>query len=339
MTRRDAVRTLSALLAAPLGCGRGGERVVVYAALDREFSEPILTAYARKTGVDVAAKYDVESTKTVGLVSAIVAEKARPRCDLFWNNEILNTIRLQDQGLLQPFDVAAAPGIAPAFKAADNTWYGLAARARVLLINVDAVKESDIPRGLNDLIDPRRKNRIGLAKPLFGTTATHAACLFAAWGDEAAKRYFRALKANGAQVFSGNKNVAQAVGEGRIDVGLTDTDDAIGEVDAGRPVAILYPDRDAGQLGTLFLPNTLAIPKGAPNAASARILAEHLLSPEVETALARGPSAQIPLGAGVDVIPRVETPKTVATMRVDFRKAAEAWARTMEFLAAEFGGA
>lgn len=338
MTRRDALMSLSALLAAPIGCGRGGDRVVVYSALDREFSEPILTEYARKTGVNVASKFDVESTKTVGLVSAIVAEKERPRCDLFWNNEVLNTIRLQDQGLLQPFDVAGSSGIPPEFKAQDKCWYGLAARARVLLVNLRLTNEADRPRGLLDLVDPRWQGRIGLAKPLFGTTATHAACLFAAWGDEKAKGYFRALKANGAQVFSGNKNVAQAVGEGRIVAGLTDTDDAIGEVDAGKPVAIVYPDRDAGQLGTLFLPNTLAIPKGAPNAAAARALAEYLLSAEVETALAKGPSAQIPLGANVGAVPRVETPKTVVPMRVDFRQAAEAWGRTMEYLAAEFGG-
>ena len=29
----------------------------------------------------------------------IIAEANRPRCDLFWNNEILNTIRLKEKGL------------------------------------------------------------------------------------------------------------------------------------------------------------------------------------------------------------------------------------------------
>ena len=52
--------------------------------------------------------------------------------------------------------------------------------------------------------------------------------------------------------------------------GLTDTDDAMGEVDAGSPVAIVYPDREPGQLGTLFIPNTLAMIKGAPHPDTAR---------------------------------------------------------------------
>src|SRR5688572_12339641 len=72
------------------GCDKKSERqVVVYTALDREFSEPLLQDYETGTATKVLAKYDVESTKTVGLVEALIAEQDRPRCDLFWNNEIL----------------------------------------------------------------------------------------------------------------------------------------------------------------------------------------------------------------------------------------------------------
>ncbi len=96
------------------------------------------------------------------------------------------------------------------------------------------------------------------------------------------------------QVLSGNKQVAQAVGSGQLAFGLTDTDDAMGEVDAGSPVAIVYPDREPGGLGTLFIPNTLAILKGAPHPRRAEALADYLLSPEVETALAEGPGRPDP---------------------------------------------
>ena len=57
-------------------------------------------------GVEVLPKFDVESTKTVGLTKLILAESANPRCDLFWNNEILNTLRLRQKGLLEPFQPA-----------------------------------------------------------------------------------------------------------------------------------------------------------------------------------------------------------------------------------------
>jgi len=318
------------------GCGSNDRTVVVYSSLDPEFSGPVLDAYTKKTGVDVLPKFDVESTKSVGLTERIIQEAPRPRCDLFWNNEILNTIRLKRRGLLAPWSPANGADIPDGFKGKDGTWYGFAARARVLIVNTDLVIEADRPKSILDLVDPRWKGKVAIAKPLAGTTATHATCLFLAWGDEKAKAYFSDLKRNGVHVLSGNKQVATAVGAGEVAVGLTDTDDAIAEVEAGRPVAIIYPDREPGQLGTLFIPNTLSIPKGAPSPKLAEALGNVLLSPETEATLAKGPSAQIPLNRKTVAGVRVEIPRTVQAMVVDFEAAATLWDRVAAYLASEF---
>jgi iron(III) transport system substrate-binding protein len=320
-----------------LAGGQPADRsVVVYSALDREFAEPVLEGLARKADLALRAKFDVESTKTVGLTNTLIAEAVSPRCDLFWSNEILNTIRLQDQGLLQPFEPKHARSVPLAFKDPKNRWYGFAARARILLVNTHEVAESERPTGILDLVNPRWKGKIGIAKPLFGTTATQAACLFAVWGEVKAKGFFRDLKANSVQVLSGNKQVAMAVGSGQIAFGLTDTDDAMGEFDAGSPVVIVYPDRRPGELGTLFIPNTLCMIKGAPHPDAARRMADLIVSPEVELALAAGPSAQIPLLESTKKPARIETPASVTPMAVDFTAAAKLWDRTAAFLAAEF---
>lgn len=345
MRSRWTVGILGGLALALNGCEgqesskEGAARtVVVYSALDREFAEPILQDYAKRTGVDVLPKFDVESTKTVGLTELLIREAARPQCDVFWNNEILNTLRLKERGLLAPFRPAHADDVPPEFKAQDGTWYGFAARARVLLINTRVLPEADRPRGIRDLLDPRWKGKVGIAKPLAGTTATHAACLFAAWGDDKASSFFRDLKANGAQVLSGNKQVATAVSSGQIAFGLTDTDDAMGEILAGQPVAIVYPDREPDGIGTLFIPNVLAITKGAPHREAAEALASYLLGPEVEASLAEGPGVQIPLLRTTRATSRVETPRTVHAMPVDFEAAARIWDRVARFLTAEFAG-
>jgi hypothetical protein len=62
-----------------------------------------------------------------------------------------------------------------------------------------------------------------------------------------------------------------------------------------------------------------------------------LLSAGVEARLARGESAQIPLGKGVDVKPRVETPATVKPLSVDFAAAAKKWEPAHQFLRQTFG--
>ncbi len=96
--------------------------VVVYSALDREFAEPVLKDLAKQAGVSLRSKFDVESTKTVGLTNTLIAESVQPRCDLFWNNEILNTIRLKERGLLQPYRPRHAGDVPAAFKDPDGTW-------------------------------------------------------------------------------------------------------------------------------------------------------------------------------------------------------------------------
>ena len=82
---------------------------------------------------------------------------------------------------------------------------------------------------------------------------------------------------------------------GRLAFGLTDTDDAVIELEAGKPVKSVFPDSSEDGVGTLLLPNTLAVVKGAPHPQAAIRLIDYLLSAEVEAKLAAGPSAQIPL--------------------------------------------
>ncbi len=320
----------------PVGTRPAAAEVVVYAALDREFSEPVLDDFERATRIKVLSKYDIESTKTVGLTAAIVEEAKRPRCDVFWNNEILNTLRLEEKGLLEAYSSPAGKAFPEMYRSPTGMWHGFAGRARVLIVNTNLVKEGERPKSILELADPKWKGKVGIARPVAGTTATHVACLFAAWGEEKAKEFLRSLRANDVQILGGNKQVALAAASGQIAFGLTDTDDAIIEIERAQPVTIVYPDREADQLGTLFIPNTIAIIKGGPNLAAARKLIDFLLTPAVESKLALGAGAQIPLNPAVETKPRVETPKTVKAMEVDFAAAAKSWDAAAKFIQEEF---
>lgn len=339
-TRRAALRAAAAGAVAALagGCRAEGRQVVVYTALDREFSEPVLQAFSRQTGIAVRAKYDDESTKTVGLASLIVQEASRPRCDLFWNNEVLHTVRLAARGLVEAYASPQAAAFPPQFRSPQALWYGFAARARVLIVNRKLVPDGEQPASIFDLCDRRWKGRVGMARPIAGTTATHVAVWFAALGSQRAKQFLRDLKANDVQILGGNRQVAQACAAGQIACGLTDTDDALIARQQGAPVTLVYPDRQAGQLGTLFIPNTLAIVRGAPHRRQAEALLDFLLSPTAEAMLAECPSRQIPLRMHAAAPAEVETPATVQPMAVDFQAAATAWDAAARFVAEEFLG-
>ena len=337
--RRAALCCWLAIGATCCGCWSAAKHeVVVYCALDREFAEPVLADFEKQSGIRVLAKYDVESTKTVGLVQEIIQEAERPRCDVFWNNEILHTLRLEKRGLL---DVYVAPGAArfPAnYRSPDGHWHGLAARARVLIVNRDLVPPDQRPKSVQDLLLPEWRGKVGIAKPLFGTTATHAAVLFSTWGDERAQEFFRQLKRN-VEIQSGNKQVATAVGRGQLAFGLTDTDDAIAEVDQGSPVEIIFPDQEEDGLGTLFIPNSLCVIRGSRNAEHARRLVDYLLTPAVETRLAEGASAQFPVNPDVSAAPRVKPESPIKWMQIDFAAAAEKWETAAKWLRDEFDAA
>jgi len=204
-------------------------------------------------------------------------------------------------------------------------------------VNKDLLSEDNWPASVVELADPEWKGRCGLAKPLFGTTATHAAVLFAHWGSQRAQEFFAAVRDN-AQVLAGNKQVAVAVGQGQLEFGLTDTDDALAEVEKGMPVAIVYPDQEEGQMGTLFIPNTLCILQGAPHPAHARRLLDYLLTSEIEMRLAEGASAQFPLHSGVAAMPRV-CQQEIRWMDVDFAAAADVWDEAADFLRRQFAAA
>jgi iron(III) transport system substrate-binding protein len=337
-------RTILILTILAAGCGSPGPRVVLYCAQDREFAEGILSDFNRRSGIMVAAKFDTEATKSVSLATELTLEATRPRCDVHWNNEIIGTIRLQRQGIYTPYQSPSAAPYPDWAKTADGTWTAFAGRARVLIVNTNLVPEAERPKSLLDLIEPKWKGKLAMAKPQFGTTATQAAALFDVLGPEVAQEFYRGLKANGIHIAAGNKPVAEGVGAGQFAVGLTDTDDAFGEIEAHHPVAIIYPDNDGPfkhpKLGTLLIPNTVAVIKGCPNPDGAKKLVDYLLSPEVETKLAMGESHQIPLNPKVTV-EKVPTqfmpPANLKTMQVDWQKATDRWDESQRFLVDLFG--
>ena len=334
---RQAGFAVAVLLSfAAAGCS-DSPKVVVYTALDQGFSQPVFNQFTKETGIQVHAKFDVESTKTVGLVNSLIAERDHPRCDLFWNNELLHTLRLKKLGLLDVYMSNNGQAFPKQFRAGDGSWYGFAGRARVLIVNTRRLKASattrtgTYPNSILDLADPKWKGQVGIAKPLFGTTATHSAVLFDVWGAARAKKFFRQVKAN-AEVMGGNKGVAQAVASGQLVFGITDTDDAIIELDAGYPVKIVFPDQAERQMGALMIPNSLALIKGGPNRKHAEQLAEYLLAKRLEAQLAKAQSAQFQLNPGVTERPRVAPKEPVRWMQVDFESAAAKWHESAQFL-------
>jgi len=73
-------------------------------------------------------------------------------------------------------------------------------------------------------------------------------------------------------------------------------------------------------VGTLVIPNTLAILADAPHPEAARKLVDFILSTEVEESLAKSASAQIPVRAAVPRPAHVRSAADFKVMAVDFAR-------------------
>lgn len=323
----------SGLLALTLAACAPAPDLVVYCSLDQDFSEPLIAAFEAETGLRVDAQYDVERNKTIGMVQRLIAERSYPRADVFWNNEIAQTIRLKKLGLTVAHAPPTAAGIPVEFRDAESHWHGFAARARVILYRTD--REQPAPTTFDQMLEPAFATRGGLAKPLTGTTLTHFTVLAEMRGTPAALAWIRRAGDSGLRWGSGNADVMRNVARGDFDWCLTDTDDAAKAIEDGHPVAIRYLAQEGPGSGTLLIPNTVCVLAGAPHRDAAERFVNWLLRPETEAILAAATSRQIPLFAGVPTPPGVGMPgRDFQALAVNWDAVADALeAREQEFRA------
>lgn len=305
------------------------KEVVVYTSVDQVFSEPILKDFEREKGIKVKAVYDVEASKTTGIVNRLLAEKERPKCDVFWNGEIVRTIFLKRKGILTPYRSPSAEDIPSQFRDKDDYWTGFAVRARVLIYNTEMLKEKDLPKSIFELTDSRWKGKVALAYPLFGTTATHIAAMYSTLGKERTEKYLKALKANDVVIVDGNSVARDLVVEGKLPIAFTDTDDTNVAIQSGKSVKMIFPDSKG--IGTLLIPNTAALIKNCPHPREGKIFIDYLLSRDVEKKLAFSESANMPVRDNIGKPQHVPDFSSITSMEVDYYEVTDNLEEAAEF--------
>ncbi len=261
--------------------------VVIYAAQEQVYAEPILRGFEKETGIKVKAVYDSEAVKTTGLVNRLLAERSHPQCDVFWGNEEMRTRQLAAQNVFRE----------------TNGWAAFGHRSRRIVINTNFVSvgsrrgnEADqtsvatsppphvggygAPTSLLELTNEIWRGKVALAFPQFGTTATHFHALKQHWGETVWLAWCRALAANKPFIVDGNSVVVKFVSRGEARIGLTDSDDVFAGQREGAPVAMLPINEDQ-----LMIPNTVGVIRNAPHPANAQKLFAYLQRREVRDML------------------------------------------------------
>jgi iron(III) transport system substrate-binding protein len=230
------------------------KEVIVYAAQDQVYAEPILKDFEQQTGIKVRAIYDSEATKTVAIANRLLAEREHPQCDVYWGNEELRTRQLASRNIFRE----------------TNGWAAFGYRSRCMVVSA-TLGSLAVPASIIELTNPVYRGKIALAYPLFGTTAAHFLALRQHWGESNWLAWCRALAANKPFLVDGNSVAVKFVGRGEVAVGLTDSDDIAAEIREGAKVKALPISGE-----TLLIPNTVAVIRHAPHPVAAQRLFEYL---------------------------------------------------------------
>ncbi len=321
-------RTLIFIMAcSSTGCRQQPESdVVLYSTAEQETAMPILGAFERSTddAVGVVSRFDADPAERSTLIAELATSKSlSPACDIVWDVGVIESVRLQKLGLLEPRQCAVEPGWPADCIASDGTWCGFAATARVLIVNTTLLPDvAEHPDSVLELADKKWEGRCAMGIPTIGFSATHFAVLREQIGREATFDLLTKIRKN-ALVLPGDRQVAIAVAAGQAAWGLTDSASAIAEVDLRHPVTILFPDQGPSQLGTLRIPSTAAVLRNAKNPISAAKLADYLVQPATEDRLAMGNGSELPLSRYAKFPPRVLPEKPVRWMKANFESIAD----------------
>ena len=219
---RGAGATLLALGMALAACGgdeppaaSGDGKLTIYSGRSESLVGALIDQFKVSTGIDVTVKY----ADTAELAALIAEEGPRSPADVFWAQDAGALGALQSKGLFTKLPSSILDRVPAKFRSADGRWVGASGRVRVIAYNPELVPETDVPDSVTGLTEARWKNKVGWA-PTNGSFQVFITAFRKLEGEQAAKSWLEAMKANGTKTFPNNDAIAEAVGEGEIPLGL-----------------------------------------------------------------------------------------------------------------------
>ncbi len=285
--------------------------VTVYVSADEQIAREVFDAFTEKTGIEVFWVGDTESSKTTALVQRLHREKNNPVADVFWSSEILGTIQLAKEDILEPIDTDFAYAWPAQHRDAEYRWFAFSPRARVIAFDPKNMSHENVPKTWWEFGDA------AIADPRFGTTGTHVAVM--ALFPEQFAHFLRTIQ--GKPLLGGNAATVQQVIDGTAKFAMTDSDDVHAAIARGESISMLYPSHFQGESGgTLLIPNTVSMIRGCVHPDLATTFVDFMLSDEVATLLAKSTSHNIPLQQ--NVAQKFPDLQVINPLQVDFYTAA-----------------
>jgi len=192
------------------------ESLVIYSGRSDKFVKPVIEEFTRQTGIHVT----LHSGKSTALLNKLKVEGNRTDADLFLSNDAGTLQRGSDLGLFRFMGEKIISAVSPALRAPDNTWVGLSARARVLVVNTQG-PWANKKLSVFDLAKPEFKDKLGITNSTNGSYIAGVTVYMESAGKEKTRQWLEGMKANvDSKVFNKHSKIVKAVARGKKQVGL-----------------------------------------------------------------------------------------------------------------------
>jgi len=278
------------------------EELIVYSGRKDKFIKPLIEKFTAKTGINVV----LHSAKSTALLNKLRIEGNRTVADLFISNDAGNLQIGSQLELFQPINKDIVKVIPVNLKADDNTWVGLSARARVLVMNKNA-KNLDFVKSIFDLADPRLKGRLGITHSSNGSFIAGVTVYELSTNRQKVMDWLKGMKDNaGSKLFSKHSKIVKAVATGKKDIGLVNHYYIYRHLakHPDAPIRIFLPDQGKDGMGVAWNVAGIAMSKYTKKKQLAEKLISYFVSEEGQKLFA-GANSEYPTRIGVAAAPEV----------------------------------
>ncbi|MGH1366512.1 MAG: Fe(3+) ABC transporter substrate-binding protein [Calditrichia bacterium] len=211
---------LTIAIALLFGCTKKEESVTVYTHRHYEADKTIYKSFEEQTGI----KVDVVTASADELIKRLEDEGELSPADLLITVDAGRLQRAKGKGLLQTVRSAVLETAIPShLRDAENSWFGLTRRARVIAYSPERVNPEDLST-YEALTDEAWKGRILIRSSQNIYNQSLLASMIAAHGDSTAKSWAAGIVANMARTPSGNdRDQMKAVAAGIGDIAIVNT--------------------------------------------------------------------------------------------------------------------
>ena len=278
-----------------------GGTITIYSGRDEEFVGTLFDDFTAATGIEADVRYG----DSAELAAQILEEGDGSPADVFFAQDAGSLGAIAEAGLFAELPQEVLDRVEPRFRSDDGLWVGTSGRGRVLVYNVDAVSEDELPGSIFDLTDPSWKGRIGLP-PTNSSFQAQVAAMIETEGADATREWLEGIMANEPVFYEDNGATTRAVGAGEIDAGLVNHyyKYEVEAEDGELPIANHY--FSPGDPGSFINTAGVGILASAPNADGAQAFVDHLTGEPGQTFVAED-SWEYPVAPGyepsVDIIP------------------------------------